>query len=77
MANSAGARYSSKMYTAETRHVRVTVEPEFSTERSEPSDGRYFWIYSIEISNLGEKTVQLTHRHWRIVDAAKRSRVPA
>ena len=72
MANSAGARYSSKMYTAETRHVRVTVEPEFSTERSEPSDGRYFWIYSIEISNLGEKTVQLTHRHWRIVDAEGR-----
>jgi ApaG protein len=60
------------MYTAETRHVRVTVEPEFSTERSEPSDGRYFWVYSIEIANLGDKTVQLTHRHWKIVDAEGR-----
>ena len=60
------------MYSAETRQIRVTVEPEFSADRSEPSDNRYFWVYTIEIENRGETTVQLTHRHWRIVDGEGR-----
>lgn len=57
------------MYSALTDDIRVTVRPEFSTERSEPSDDSYFWIYTIEISNQGRKTVRLVHRHWRITDA--------
>jgi ApaG protein len=57
------------MYSAVTEHIKVTVRPEFAVDRSEPSDNRYFWTYAIEIANLGRKTVQLTHRHWRITDA--------
>src|ERR1700685_4631075 len=57
------------MYFAVTQQIKVTVRPEFSPDRSEPSDSRYFWTYTIEIANLGVKTVQLTHRHWRITDA--------
>lgn len=57
------------MYAAVTKNIKVTVEPAYSPERSDPDEPRYFWIYSIEISNQGERTVQLTHRHWRITDA--------
>jgi ApaG protein len=60
------------MYSAVTEDIKVTVRPEFAADRSEPSDDRYFWTYAIEIANLGHKTVQLTHRHWRITDAEGR-----
>jgi ApaG protein len=57
------------MYAAVTRNIRVTVEPTFSPERSDAAEPRYFWIYKVEIANLGARTVQLTDRHWRITDA--------
>ena len=60
------------MYQAVTHSVRVTVEPAFDPERSEPEESRFFWRYSIEIANLGDKTVTLKERHWRITDAAGR-----
>ena len=56
------------MYSSVTEDIKVSVRSEFSPERSEPSDNRYFWTYTIEISNLGGRTVQLTHRHWKITD---------
>jgi ApaG protein len=56
------------MYTAVTHQVKVTVEPTFEPERSEPGEGRYFWRYDIEIANLGDKPVTLLERHWRITD---------
>ena len=57
------------MYSALTQGIRVTVRPEFSPERSEPSDDAYFWIYTIEIANQGKRRVKLMQRHWRITDA--------
>lgn len=60
------------MYSRVTQDIKVTVEPEFSEERSEPSENRYFWTYTIEIANVGARTLQLTHRHWRITDAQGR-----
>ena len=61
------------MYRATTRNIQVTVTPEYSSERSAPDDGEYFWAYSIEILNLGKETVQLVSRHWKIVDANGRT----
>lgn len=57
------------MYTAVTREIQVTVLPQYVAERSEPDEGRFFWAYTIEVTNLGRETVQLTARHWRITDA--------
>ena len=57
------------MYKAVTHQVKVTVEPTFEPDRSDPNEGRYFWRYDIEIANLGEKRVTLLERHWRITDA--------
>ena len=57
------------MYRETTRAIQVTVEPSFVEDESAPDEGRYFWAYRIEISNLGEEVVRLRSRHWRITDA--------
>lgn len=60
------------MYRAVTRKIEVTVTPRFMSERSSPGNGYFFWAYTIDIANLGEETVQLKTRHWRITDALGR-----
>ena len=60
------------MYMAVTHHVKVTVEPTFEPDRSDPAEGRYFWRYDIEIANLGDDPVTLVERHWRIIDGEGR-----
>ena len=62
-------RQTDMMYQALTDEIEITVEPEFQEDRSDPSAGRYFWAYTIEIANRGSRTVQLVSRHWRITDA--------
>jgi ApaG protein len=58
------------MYRAITRQIEVTVEPAFMPERSSVEHSRYFWAYTIVITNTGEETVQLKTRHWIITDAS-------
>ena len=60
------------MYRAVTRNIEVTVTPHFLAERSSPENGHFFWAYTIEISNLGQQTVQLKTRLWQITDAMGR-----
>jgi|SRR5689334_8525536 len=60
------------MYRAVTRKVEVTVTPRYLADRSSPSNGYFFWAYTIDITNLGQETVQLKTRHWRITDALGR-----
>jgi ApaG protein len=60
------------MYTAVSHKIKVTVRPKYLAEQSEPDEGRYFWSYTIEIANDGDRSVQLTHRHWRITDGEGR-----
>ncbi|HET8726787.1 MAG TPA: Co2+/Mg2+ efflux protein ApaG [Alphaproteobacteria bacterium] len=60
------------MYTAETRSIRVSVEPVYLEEQSSPADGHYVWAYHVRIENMGEQTVQLRNRHWRITDSLGR-----
>ena len=57
------------MYRAVTRRIEVTVEPNFLPERSSPERSRYFWSYTIVITNTGNETVQLRTRRWIITDA--------
>ena len=60
------------MYRAVTRKIEVTVTPRFASERSSPSNGYFFWAYTIAITNSGVETVQLRTRHWRITDSLGR-----
>jgi ApaG protein len=60
------------MYRAVTREIEVTVEPNFLPEKSSAGDGRFFWSYTVVITNSGDETVQLRSRHWIITDGAGR-----
>jgi len=57
------------MYTATTRHIKITVVPAFLTEQSDSIDQNYVWAYTIQIENSGGETVQLMNRYWKITDA--------
>jgi len=57
------------MYETTSHEIRVSVEPAYVIEHSSPSEGYFFWSYTVEIANLGEQTVQLKSRYWRITDA--------
>jgi ApaG protein len=57
------------MYRTTTRDIEVTVTPRFLADRSSPESGYFFWAYTINLANLGQETVQLKTRHWRITDA--------
>ena len=56
------------MYEAVTRGIRVTVMPRFVEEESSPDEGRFFFAYTVEITNMTSERVQLRSRYWRIVD---------
>jgi ApaG protein len=58
---------------AVTEGVRVTVRARYSPEHSDPNQSQWFFLYTIRIQNEGEETVQLTDRHWYIVDGSGRT----
>ena len=58
---------------AVTEGVRVQVRAQPCPDRSNPAEGRWFFLYTIQISNEGEIAVQLTDRHWIIVDGSGQS----
>ncbi len=60
------------MYDKTTREIRISVKPIYLEDQSEPSEGHFVWAYQIRIENLGEETVQLRNRYWRITDSAGR-----
>jgi ApaG protein len=61
------------MYEAITDGIKVTVRSVFLEDQSQPEQNHYVWAYHVRIENLGERTVQLLNRHWRITDAAGRT----
>ena len=52
-----------------TRGVRVEVAAQYSPDHSRPGN-RWFFLYTITITNEGEETLQLVSRHWVITDGA-------
>ena len=58
----------SHVYGEDQERSRVTVEPRYLEDRSDPSERRFFWAYTIEIANAGAAPVQILARHWIITD---------
>jgi ApaG protein len=54
---------------AVTRGVRVHVTARYSSDHSHPGSSRWFFLYTVTITNEGDETVQLVSRHWVITDA--------
>ena len=63
------------MYENETRGIRISVEPDYLEDQSEPYDDHYVWAYTIRIDNTSSDVVQLKTRHWRITDSQGRTEV--
>jgi ApaG protein len=57
------------MYSATTHSIRVTVNPIYLEDQSDPEEDHYVWAYQVEIENLGADVVQLLSRHWQITDS--------
>jgi ApaG protein len=57
---------------AESKKYEVAVEvtTQYLPEQSDPGEDRYFFAYTINVTNTGSVTVQLVSRHWIITDAA-------
>lgn len=57
------------MYSATTRSIKITVRTSYLEDQSAPADSHFVWAYHIHIENMGQETVQLVSRYWRITDA--------
>ena len=57
------------MYSEVTNSIKISVDPIFMEEQSEPEEFHFVWAYHICIENQGEDTVQLIRRHWHITDS--------
>lgn len=60
------------MSEAVTDRIRVRARPRFHPERSDPAQNKWFFSYTIAITNEGPRHVQLLARYWRITDATGR-----
>jgi ApaG protein len=56
------------MYEEVTHGIRISVEPTFLAEKSQPKAGLYYFAYRVRIQNEREEPTQLVSRHWLIRD---------
>jgi ApaG protein len=59
---------SSPSSEAVTRGIRVVVRAAYSPEHSAPERSHWFFLYTINIANESDVTVQLVSRYWLITD---------
>ena len=52
-----------------TKGIEISVNTLYASEHSLPSQGRYFFVYFITITNTNDFSVKLLKRHWDITDA--------
>ena len=55
-------------HAATTHDITVRVSVAFLPEQSQPSAGKWFWVYHIRLENHSDRRVRLMTRHWRITD---------
>lgn len=53
-------------YSETTKQIKITAEPQFLPDESDPDNLIYAFSYTIRIENLGVATVQLLRRRWHI-----------
>jgi len=47
----------------------IEISTEFLNQESDPNQQRFLFSYTITITNLGEQSIRLLDRYWRITDA--------
>lgn len=56
------------LFYAVSNGIRITVRPEFASLQSDAQGPKYVFVYHIRLENIGDRTAQLTWRHWFIED---------
>jgi ApaG protein len=51
---------------------RVSVQPQYVPEHSNPDENQYVFAYTVTVRNTGDVTAQLLARHWIITDGEGR-----
>lgn len=59
-----------RLFYRMTDGIRITVQPRYAADHSDPSEPRHVFVYHIRIENVGDDTAQLLWRHWDIHDDA-------
>jgi ApaG protein len=54
---------------ANTKGIRIEVVSTYRPERSSPQVGRWFFTYTVRITNEGPTAATLRRRRWRITNA--------
>jgi len=64
-------RNRKQQFTSEatTAGVRVEVRSRYSHRQSQPEHKRWFFIYTVTITNESDRSVQLLARHWIVENA--------
>jgi len=52
----------------ETQGIRVSAQPFYVSDQSDPEEQRYVFAYRMRIENVGHEPAQLVWRHWFIHD---------
>jgi ApaG protein len=55
-------------YFETTQDILIEVYPYYVPERSMPESNQFFYAYKIVITNNGEASCRVIHRHWKIKD---------
>jgi ApaG protein len=58
-----------------TDGVRVSVRAFYLEDQSRPDEAHFVWAYRVRIENVGDETVKLLRRTWRITDARGRTQL--
>lgn len=57
------------MAESNKHEIAVTVVTQYLPDQSEPGAERYFFAYTVTVTNNGSAAAQLVSRHWIITDA--------
>lgn len=58
-----------------THDIKISVDVAYQGYNTQGYAASYLFAYRITIENLGDDTVQLLHRHWKITDSFAQKRV--
>lgn len=62
------------MLKENTQSIDIQVTTRYLAENSIPKENHYFFVYFITITNNNSFSVQLTKRHWDIIDSTGEKR---
>lgn len=58
------------MFQRTTEGIRISAQPFYLGDHSDPEESQYVFSYHIRIENEGDRPAQLLWRHWYIHDSA-------